>query len=268
MADTPEQPADSQEPKPSAEGTPAPAPDAAAPAPEAAAGEEKKEPAAAAKPAPAKPAPKAAAAKAPLDPAAAEAAKKAAAAKLAAAKAKAKAKAEDLPPPVELTTRRSFLTWGMAAWVIFFGWLGGVAHLCLRFMFPRVLYEKDPKFRVGKKSDFPEVGKVYELYKESQGVWLVRLTEEGEDHLVVLSTVCTHLGCTPNWLEAEAKFKCPCHGSGFYRSGVNFEGPAPRPLERHKIYVDAAGDVIVDKASTFRQDLGQWGAPGSFVKMA
>ena len=33
----------------------------------------------------------------------------------------------------------------------------------------------------------------------------------------------TALGCTPNWLEAEFKFKCPCHGSGFYISGINFE---------------------------------------------
>ena len=52
--------------------------------------------------------------------------------------------------------------------------------------------------------------------------------------------VCTHLGCTPNWLEAEQKFKCPCHGSGFYKDGINFEGPAPaaagalRDLDRQR----------------------------------
>ena len=45
-----------------------------------------------------------------------------------------------------------------------------------------------------------------------------------------LSTVCTHLGCTPNWLPVESKFKCPCHGSGFRMTGIHFEGPAPRPL--------------------------------------
>ena len=49
-----------------------------------------------------------------------------------------------------------------------------------------------------------------------------------------LSTVCTHLGCTPNWLPVESKFKCPCHGSGFRMTGIHFEGPAPRPLERFK----------------------------------
>ena len=32
-----------------------------------------------------------------------------------------------------------------------------------------------------------------------------------------------------------SKFKCPCHGSGYYRTGINFEGPTPRPLERAAI---------------------------------
>ena len=61
------------------------------------------------------------------------------------------------------------------------------------------------------------------------------------------STICTHLGCTPNWLEAENKFKCPCHGSGFYMSGINFEGPAPRPLERVTVSLADDGQVLVDK---------------------
>ncbi len=199
--------------------------------------------------------------------AAAAAAKKKATAKKAAVKKPAKPP-EPLPVPAQLTSRRSFLEWGIVAWAIFFGWLAGVGHLFLRFMFPRVLYEPDPKFRAGKKSDFPEVGKVYELFKETKAVWLVRLVEEGEDRLVAISTVCTHLGCTPNWLDAEAKFKCPCHGSGFYMTGINFEGPAPRPLERYRMYVDAAGDVIVDRSKKFRDDLNEWGKDESFIKMA
>jgi len=174
---------------------------------------------------------------------------------------------EPLPPPPILTTRRTFLEWSMAAWMLFFAWFIGIQHLFLRFMFPRVLYEKDPKFRAGIKSDFPEVNKVYEQYKESQAVWIVRVVEGGEDHLVAISTVCTHLGCTPNWLDAENKFKCPCHGSGFYKTGINFEGPAPRPLERYRVFVDTAGDVIVDKSRKFRQDLQQWGEAESFLKM-
>jgi len=137
----------------------------------------------------------------------------------------------------------------------------------VRYLFPNVLYEQDPKFTAGKPSDYPEVGKVYERFKQSQGVWLVRLIEDGQDRLVALSTSCTHLGCTPNWLAAEQRFKCPCHGSGFYKDGVNFEGPAPRPLERCCICLDAAGRIIVDRSRKYRKELGQCNDRGSFIAM-
>ena len=61
---------------------------------------------------------------------------------------------------------------------------------------------------------------------------------------------CTHLGCTPRWLAAENKFKCPCHGSGFYKSGINFEGPAPRPLERVRITMAEDGQIVSTRASS------------------
>ena len=172
-----------------------------------------------------------------------------------------------LPPPPQLQTRRTFLEWGFAAWLFFFTFLGAVGALFLRFMFPNVLYEADPRFIAGKRSEYPELNKVYENFKQSQAVWLVRLGEEGQDRLVALSTVCTHLGCTPNWLDAERKFKCPCHGSGYYLNGVNFEGPTPRPLERFRILLDPAGNIIVDKSKKYRQDLGQWNENESFLVM-
>ena len=45
---------------------------------------------------------------------------------------------------------------------------------------------------------------------------------------------------------SEQKFKCPCHGSGFYITGINFEGPAPRPLERWAISIGDDGQLVVD----------------------
>ena len=69
---------------------------------------------------------------------------------------------------------------------------------------------------------------------------------------LVLVGVCTHLGCTPNWLEAEQKYKCPCHGSGFRKSGIHFEGPAPRPLERFAISLANDGQILVDKTRSFK----------------
>lgn len=123
------------------------------------------------------------------------------------------------------------------------------------FLIPRLTKEPPSIFRAGKLSDYPEPG-VYTNYKADKGVWIVH-QDSGE--LVAISTTCTHLGCIPNWIGAatEGKFKCPCHGSGFTVEGINFEGPAPRPLERLAISLD--GDaVIVDKAKIYRQELGQW----------
>ena len=71
---------------------------------------------------------------------------------------------------------------------------------------------------------------VNERFKAEWGFWIVRSTRyNGQDIIYALQSVCTHLGCPPNWLAAEQKFKCPCHGSGFYISGINFEGPRPGP---------------------------------------
>jgi cytochrome b6-f complex iron-sulfur subunit len=94
------------------------------------------------------------------------------------------------------------------------------------------------------------------------------MDEQYGDIIYALSTTCTHLGCTPNWLEREEKFKCPCHGSGFKITGVNFEGPAPRPLERWAISVAPDdGQLVVDKSKKFQKELGQWNDPDSFIKM-
>ncbi|MBI2824844.1 MAG: ubiquinol-cytochrome c reductase iron-sulfur subunit [Planctomycetia bacterium] len=133
-----------------------------------------------------------------------------------------------------------------------------------RFMFPNVLTEPPSKFKIGFPSDFPP-GVVEEKYKAQFGIWPVSTEYKGLRQIVALKTVCTHLGCTPNWLEAEQKFKCPCHGSGFYKDGINFEGPAPRPLERYAIRLADDGQLEVDKSRTFQEELGQWSDPACFV---
>ena len=135
-----------------------------------------------------------------------------------------------------------------------------------RFMFPNILMEPPNKFKVGFTGDFP-AGGVEEKFKPQFGVWVVNTEYRGLRQIFALKTVCTHLGCTPNWLEAEQKFKCPCHGSGFYKDGVNFEGPAPRPLERYAIRVADDGQLEVDKSKTFQEELGQWADPASFVQV-
>ena len=155
----------------------------------------------------------------------------------------------------------SFMATGFTALSI----TGGLFGLGLaRFMFPNVLAEPPSRFKVGFREGFP-AGKVETKYVAQYGVWVVNSDVGGLQQIYALKTVCTHLGCTPNWLEAEQKFKCPCHGSGFYKDGVNFEGPAPRPLERYAIRVSDDGQLEVDKGRTFHEEQGQWADPDSYI---
>ncbi|MCH8043148.1 MAG: ubiquinol-cytochrome c reductase iron-sulfur subunit [Planctomycetes bacterium] len=135
-----------------------------------------------------------------------------------------------------------------------------------RFMFPNVLVEPPSRVKVGFPADFPQ-GQVVTKFKAQFGIWVVKGEYDGLQQIYALKTVCTHLGCTPNWLDAEQKFKCPCHGSGFYADGINFEGPAPRPLERYAIKISEDGQLEVDKSKVFMQEKGEWNDPASFVSV-
>lgn len=156
--------------------------------------------------------------------------------------------------------RRHFIKWITVGWAAFVAVLAGYGSLVLRYLFPNVLFEPKQSFRAGTIDDYV-VGEVSEVYKEKHGVWIVRES----DRVYALSTICTHLGCTPNWQSAEQKYKCPCHGSGFYKNGINFEGPAPRPLERFKITLSDDGTLIVDKTKKFQQEKGEWNDPEAFI---
>lgn len=154
--------------------------------------------------------------------------------------------------------RRRFLNY--TGWV---GILGSIAVGLLgflRFMFPRVLFEPATAFKAGRPDDYA-VGSVDTRFLNSHRVWIVR-EEKG---FYALSGICTHLGCTPAWLANENKFKCPCHGSGFRRSGINFEGPAPRPLDRYKIVLAEDGQILVDRGKAFRQERGEWTKPDAYL---
>lgn len=134
----------------------------------------------------------------------------------------------------------------------------------LRFLMSNVRLEPPSRFRAGFPDDLAP-GEVDTRYTAQHGVWIVRYEYGGQRQIYALRAACTHLGCAPLWFEAEQKFKCPCHGSGFYRDGMNFEGPAPRPLERFAIRLAEDGQIEVDQSRTFRQELGQWRDPASFL---
>ena len=173
------------------------------------------------------------------------------------------------PTPKAPMPRRSFLSWMTLAWTAFTASMLAALTATGRFMFPNVLFEPPPTFKAGFPNEI-QVGQVDERFKQKNAVWLVRTAYDqyaNASGIFALSTVCTHLGCTPNWLEAEQKFKCPCHGSGYYKTGVNFEGPTPRPLERYAISLADDGQILVDKSRKFQQEKGEWSNPAAFLKL-
>jgi cytochrome b6-f complex iron-sulfur subunit len=148
-----------------------------------------------------------------------------------------------------LWSRRDFfgrLSWGG------FGIFSLISLLAfVRSAFPRVLFLPPTTFKAGFPNDYP-VGEVSEKYKKEFRVWIVR---EPSGFYAIFAK-CTHLGCTPRWIASENKYKCPCHGSGYYKTGYNFEGPAPRPMDRVEIHLSEDGQLVVDKSKVFRMQPG------------
>jgi len=161
-----------------------------------------------------------------------------------AANASAALHAESMEKAVNTTRRR-------VIWACIWGYLGVNFLMFLRFFFPRALYEPNTVFDIGFPSDFA-LG-IDQRFLMTNRVWVVR----EPDRLFVIFARCTHLGCTPEWKPAENKFKCPCHGSGYDSEGVNFEGPAPRPMDRAHIETAPDGQILVDVSRLYQWPKGQ-----------
>jgi len=148
-------------------------------------------------------------------------------------------------------------------WALIWGFLGVNLLMFLRFFFPRVLFEPKTVFSIGSPADY-NLG-VDTKFQKDYRIWVVR----SPSRIFVIYARCTHLGCTPDWKQSEQKFKCPCHGSGYDIEGVNFEGPAPRPMDRANVSVDATGQIIVDSGKLYVRDLkasrDEFDNPGAFL---
>jgi cytochrome b6-f complex iron-sulfur subunit len=151
-------------------------------------------------------------------------------------------------------------------WTAVWGYLVASFFMFLRFFFPRALFEPSTVHTIGFPSDFSPG--VNEKYKQAYRLWVVR----EPDRLFVIYARCTHLGCTPDWKPNENKFKCPCHGSGYTPEGINFEGPAPRPMDRAHVELDATGQIVVDSSHLFMWDRAKGGRdqfndPGAYIPL-
>ena len=150
----------------------------------------------------------------------------------------------DSDPPVNKMRRR--IVWATVA-----GALTTFFLMFVRFFLPRSILEPSSIFRIGSPSDYA-LG-VDTKWQQQYRIWVTRTS----DRLFVIYARCTHLGCTPDWKASENKFKCPCHGSGYDSEGINFEGPAPRPMDRAKVTLDAEGQIVVDIGKLFEWPKGE-----------
>jgi cytochrome b6-f complex iron-sulfur subunit len=158
----------------------------------------------------------------------------------------------------EMTRRALFMKTGWLGFSAFMAFMGGCFA---RFFFPRVLFEPAAKFKAGYPGEYT-VGEVSTKYKDTNRVWIVR---EATGFYAIFAR-CTHLGCTPMWLEGEQKFKCPCHGSGYTKEAINYEGPAPRPMERCQITLSDDGQILIDTSTRFRYEKGEWDRAGAYLR--
>jgi cytochrome b6-f complex iron-sulfur subunit len=166
---------------------------------------------------------------------------------------------QSIPDPSVNQVRR-YIVWASVG-----GFFLAISALLARFFLPRVLMEPSSVFRIGFPSDY-SLG-VDTKWQQQYRIWVVKNTER----LFVIRAVCTHLGCTPDWKASENKFKCPCHGSGYDSEGINFEGPAPRPMDRAKVSLDATGQVVVDTNKLFLREKGkadQFDEEGAYLPIA
>jgi cytochrome b6-f complex iron-sulfur subunit len=157
-----------------------------------------------------------------------------------------------------LRKRRRFI------WTCIAGFLATNFLMFLRFFFPRVLFEPKTAFSIGQVSDFGPG--VETKFQQQDRIWVVR----NSSRIFVIFARCTHLGCTPEWKPGENKFKCPCHGSGYDSEGINFEGPAPRPMDRAKVELDFQSRIIVDTGKLYSCPRGgrcEFDDPGSYIAL-
>jgi menaquinol-cytochrome c reductase iron-sulfur subunit len=146
----------------------------------------------------------------------------------------------------ETVTRRRF----MSATVHTSGLIAGAA-----IMLPAIGFAAGPMFEkreerwegVAKLTEIPDDTYIPRTLTIERGIGEVGKTtvylrkynpkldsEPRDDYnaVIAISTRCMHLGCPVRFVEASARFICPCHGGVYDFQGKHTGGPPVRPLDR------------------------------------
>jgi len=168
-------------------------------------------------------------------------------------------------------SRRELLEKGLSVvgWGALFSLTGAGCIELVRFFAPSVVFHPPSIYEIGTIDDFaaaadPDARGVISVeskWKKDHRFFIIR----DSSRIYALFARCTHLGCTINWFPGLGIFKCPCHGSQFYSDGVNFAGPAPRPLDRLKIFTNSRGNLVVDTSVVF--DINEFEKQEVFIRL-
>ena len=146
----------------------------------------------------------------------------------------------------ETVTRRRFMTGTVHT-------AGAVAVAA--FTLPALGFAMGPVFEkserrwesVGPIADFPDTTYIPRTLTISPGIGDVGKTtvyvrkyndqrdtqpKDQYNEYIAISTRCMHLGCPVRFVDASARFICPCHGGVYDFEGKHTGGPPVRPLDR------------------------------------
>lgn len=115
---------------------------------------------------------------------------------------------------------------------------GSILYPLLRFLSPAGGGEAGRRL-VLRKSDIP-AGEAKDIQVNNTPAIVIHRPQKG---YIVLSKVCTHLGCLVEFEKAKARLLCPCHAGVYDLDGNVLSGPPPQPLPRIPITVQ--GDDLV-----------------------
>jgi len=79
----------------------------------------------------------------------------------------------------------------------------------------------------------------------------VYVTKDSRGQLLVLSSVCPHLGCTVPWDAVKGTFICPCHGAVYAPDGTRVSGPSLRGMD--SLETNIQDDQLMVRFQYFRQ---------------
>lgn len=153
-------------------------------------------------------------------------------------------------------TRREFLyyIWGASIALLAAQTVG----LLIWFLIPRFREGEFGGSFVVSVADVPEENSDPRNFPDGR-FWLVNLNTNNPNDLMYRATedppeivgvaaiykVCTHLGCIYAWTDSNNRFECPCHGSKYRLDGRRIEAPAPRNLDRFKLYALAEDKTTI-----------------------